>query len=59
MTEKIAYSVQEAAEAMGLHPNTVRKLIKEGNLPAIHLQRKILISCLELQTWLAKGNKSS
>jgi excisionase family DNA binding protein len=54
--KKIAYSVQEAAEAIGLHPNTIRKLIRDGRLPAVHLQRKILISRLELQKWLSNGN---
>jgi excisionase family DNA binding protein len=53
--KKIAYSVQEAAEAIGLHPNTIRKLIRDGRLPAVHLQRKILISRLELQKWLSNG----
>jgi len=56
-TEKLAYSVQETAEAIGLHPNTVYELIKNGRLPAITLGRKILVSKIELQAWLKNGNQ--
>jgi excisionase family DNA binding protein len=51
--EKMAYSIQETSEAIGLHPNTVYGLVKSGKLPAITLGRKILISKLELSKWLA------
>lgn len=51
--EKMAYSIQEASEAIGLHPNTIYGLVKSGKLPAITLGRKILISKLELSRWLA------
>ena len=46
-------SPQEAADAIGLHVNTVYKLVAEGNIPAIRLSRKILISRLELERWLS------
>jgi len=29
--EKMAYSIQEASEAIGLHPNTIYGLVKSGN----------------------------
>lgn len=51
--EKMAYSIQEASEAIGLHPNTIYGLVKSGKLPAITLGRKILISKIELSRWLA------
>jgi len=51
--EKMAYSIQETAEAIGLHPNTVYELVQQGKLPALKLGRKILISKLELAKWLA------
>jgi excisionase family DNA binding protein len=51
--EKMAYSIRETAEAIGLHPNTVYELVKSGKLPAITLGRKILVSKLELSKWLA------
>jgi excisionase family DNA binding protein len=56
--EKLAYSVQETAEAIGLHPNTVYELIKNGKLPAITLGRKILVSKVELSKWLSAGQSN-
>jgi len=53
MTEKVAYSVRETAEALGLHPNTVYELISDGKLPALRLGRKILVSRSELEKWVA------
>jgi len=51
--EKMAYSIRETAEAIGLHPNTVYELVQGGKLPALKLGRKILISKVELAAWLA------
>jgi len=51
--EKMAYSIQEASEALGLHPNTIYSLVKSGKIPSISLGRKILISKLELSKFLA------
>ncbi len=51
--EKMAYSIQETSEAIGVHPNTIYGLVKSGKLPAITLGRKILISRVELSRWLA------
>ena len=55
-TEKVAYSVRETAECLGLHPNTVYQLISAGKLPALRLGRKILVSRAELEKWLASGS---
>jgi excisionase family DNA binding protein len=54
--EKKAYSPALAAQATGLHVNTVRELIRTGKLRAIKLQRKYLISVVDLQNFLS-GNK--
>ena len=51
--EKMAYTIQEASEALGFHPNTIYGLVKSGKLPAVNLGRKILISKMELSRWLA------
>ena len=51
--EKMALSPCECAELCGLHVNTVRKLVQDKKLPAIKLGRKILISRIELEKWLA------
>ena len=54
--EKKAYSPALAAQACGLHVNTVRELIRTGKLRAIKLQRKYLISVADLQSFLS-GDK--
>ena len=56
--EKMAYSIRETAEAIGLSPNTVYDLVQSKRLPAVKLGRKILISKLELATWLANSQSS-
>jgi len=50
---KIVFTPQEIGELCGLHPNTIRKLIAEKKIPAVHLDRKILISKAALLKWLA------
>lgn len=56
--EKMAYSIQETSEAIGVHPNTIYTLVKTGKLPSITLGRKILISKIELERWLAAGQSN-
>jgi excisionase family DNA binding protein len=48
----MAYSVPEAALALGVSKSSVWKLIKEGDLPAVKLGRRTLISAEALQTLL-------
>jgi excisionase family DNA binding protein len=55
--EKMAFSVKETADCLGLCSNTVYELIQSGKLPAIRLGRKILVSKIELQAWLKDGNQ--
>jgi excisionase family DNA binding protein len=33
--EKLALSIREAADALSLHPDTVRVMVESGQLPAI------------------------
>jgi len=47
--EKMAYSIQEASEAIGLHPNTIYGLVESGKLPAITLGRKYSYRSLSYQ----------
>ena len=38
--EKLYYSIDETAQILEVHPNTIRKLIKAGKLPAEQLGRQ-------------------
>ncbi|HEY3401535.1 MAG TPA: helix-turn-helix domain-containing protein [Geothrix sp.] len=51
-SRQMAYSVPEAALALGVSKSSVWKLIKEGDLPAVKLGRRTLISAEALQTLL-------
>lgn len=37
MEKKVYLSVKEMAEALGVHPETIRNHIRDGNIPAIRI----------------------
>lgn len=45
-------TVAEAAKLLGVHHRTVRKHVKDGQLPALQLGRKILILLEPLEQML-------
>jgi len=47
-----AYTIAEAAERLGLHYNTVRKLIRVGDIRARRVGRVYRISPFVLARWL-------
>ena len=49
---KIAYTVQEAAEATGLSVSTIRAMIRENRLPARQYGTKILIAADDLRAFI-------
>jgi len=51
-SRQVAYSVPQAALALGISKTSVWKLIKEGDLPAVKLGRRTLIPTGALQTLL-------
>lgn len=52
MLDKLAYSPEEAAKLLGVHINTVRKYIWNGQIPARKLGHRVLIPAHALRTWL-------
>ena len=40
---KLAYSIEEAADCTGIGRNTIRKLIEWNKLPVLRVGRKLLI----------------
>ena len=49
MTNKLTLGIKEAADAVGLSHWTLRKMISEGKLPAVRINRRVLIEMTELQ----------
>jgi excisionase family DNA binding protein len=40
----LAVSVEEAASLFGVHPETVRREIRKGRLPAVRIGRRTLVA---------------
>jgi excisionase family DNA binding protein len=54
MTERLVYSVREAAEALGLGQSTVYEMVARGQLPRVPNLRRVLIPRAALER-LAAG----
>ncbi|MFD6951223.1 excisionase [Nocardiopsis sp. TSRI0078] len=52
MDEKLAYSVEEAAQALSLGRTTVKKLIAAGQLTSVRVGRRRLIPRSTLETYI-------
>lgn len=50
--DKLAYSVREAAEAMGVSPDLVRRLIGTGELRSVRLAGRVVIPVVEVESLL-------
>lgn len=59
--DKITFSVEEAAAAMGVSKPTMYALCRQPGFPAVRVGRKILIPRASLDAWLreqiAKGGE--
>lgn len=53
---KRLFSASEAAELLLLHPETVRRFVREGQIKAVKIGRKVVIERVELERyWLTQG----
>ena len=52
MSEKMAFSPIETADALGLCLNSIYKMLRRGQLKGVHLDRKILIPRTEIEALL-------
>jgi len=48
------YSVRDVAEQLGVHPETIRRLIHEGRLDAVRIGRVLRVHGASLQGFLAR-----
>ncbi|MCA9868746.1 MAG: helix-turn-helix domain-containing protein [Anaerolineales bacterium] len=48
-------TVQEAADFLGIHPESVRRLIRQGKLPGINLGNQLVIRWPELEAMKRRG----
>jgi len=54
MTQKIAYTVAEAAEMVGYSERTLKQAIADGNLLARYANTKGVIRHADLDAWIDK-----
>ncbi len=57
--ESLTYTVPEAAAVIGVSPETVRILIKRGELPALRIGRRVLIAKVALVSWVEANANTS
>jgi excisionase family DNA binding protein len=48
------YSVRHVADQLGVHPETVRRLIHDGRLTAVRVGRVLRVEATELNGFLAR-----
>ena len=49
------YTVDEVAQALKLHPYTIRRLSREGKIPAFKFGGQWRFNKEEIQKWMNKG----
>lgn len=52
-TDRLAYTIDQAAEAVGLPRNTLRDRVASGEIPAVKRAGKWLIRKADLLKWLS------
>ena len=58
MTEKMAYSVSETAEALGVAPNTIYDMVAKRQIPFRKLGSRIIIPVPALIKWLETATEN-
>lgn len=55
MTTKPAYTPAQVAELLQVHLVTVRRMIKAGQINAVHIGRNVRIPATEIDRLMSKG----
>lgn len=55
MTDKLAYSITEAAEALSLGRTTINRMIRDGQIKAVKVGGRTLIPAESLQAVLSNA----
>lgn len=54
---RLTLTVNETAAALGVHPATVRRLIRDGDLTAIRVRNRVLVTAHSLHTLTGAGHE--
>jgi excisionase family DNA binding protein len=52
----LVLTVAETARELRVHPLTVRRAIKRGDLPSVLVGRRVLVPIAGLESWLAAAS---
>lgn len=50
--DKLAYSVREFAQALGISARLARELVRQHKVPHLRIGRRVLIPAAEAERWL-------
>lgn len=53
--ERLGLNVEESARAIGVHRNTLAKLIREGRIRPVRVGRRLIIARAQLEKFLAES----
>lgn len=55
ISEKTTYTTQEAAELLGLNPETIRRKLRKGELKGARTGKEYTISKADLEDWYRRN----
>jgi excisionase family DNA binding protein len=50
-------TINEGAERLHVHPVTLRRMIKRGEIPFLRIGRSVRLSRLDLELWMAAARR--
>lgn len=56
--EKQTYTVEEAAEVLGVSRGAAYQAARDRKIPTIRIGKRILVPVKALEAWMMKGEKS-
>jgi excisionase family DNA binding protein len=57
LTDRLAVDAREAARLLSLSERTIRNMIDRGELPVTRVGKRVLISRVTLESWLAASEQ--
>lgn len=55
--EKLTWTIPEAAKAAQVSDDTMRMVVRRGDIPSLRIGRRVLIARKVLEEWIATGGR--
>ena len=59
MTEPLFLSIPRAAARLGVSAKTVKRMVAAGELPSLHVRRRVVIPTKALDQWVEQNTKQA